>query len=190
MDTARPTIKKSAFVIILIIALFFDIPELILTVFDLSVWLIPVFELAKLLAVFVAPLPLFLALRLSGVKMTWKDALVFLGAGIVKGIPVANGLPTWTAAVIKIAGPLVAKDVLKDVGGKIPLGAGNKLQKAVDMAQNASKGNFREAVRDIRDISQKEETSARNIDSLPLANIQNSDTKPKVDGMTPKQKDL
>ncbi len=192
--TAGSSIKKPSFIIIVILALFFDIPEIILTLLDLSVWLIPVFELTKLLAAFVAPFVLFLALRLSGVKMTWKDALIFLGAGIIKGVPVINGIPTWTAAVIKIAGPLVAKNVLKDVGGKIPGGMGKKLEQAIDASQNISKGNIKGALQDVKQIAQKEEEPQRNSDnSSNLARNSGQDTeKPlaQMDSAGPKTRNL
>ncbi len=156
------TVKKWVFVATLIFALCFDIPEIIITFANLTGFLIPIVEAAKLFANVIAIPSLILIFLLIGVKFDWKNLLKMIFGEGIKIIPGADAIPTFTLLVLNILGPLVAKDVLKQVGGAIPGGIGKNIEKAGNLAIAASKG-------DVKQIAQNAQSLAKS--DIPESNI-------------------
>ena len=121
-----------AFAALIVIALIFDLPELIATILDIFMIDIPIIEIIKWILWPIAALCIFISMKLAGIEI---GPLAFLLAAIVKGVPILDGLPAWTTLVLKEALPKYMKGKLKGIPG------GEKIEAMAEAGAAMASGN-------------------------------------------------
>lgn len=117
-------ITKKVFITMLVIAIILDLAGFLLNLIFL------IGNIASIILIWLPGTILFFIIYLKlGVKFSGKNSFKIAGCSIVELVPVLNALPAFTLNVVLTLGPMVAKDIVKDMpGGE---GFVNKVQQAM-----------------------------------------------------------